>query len=363
MRKRRIALSALLVALAAASVVYVAVGMRVYAQYQAAYDAYSLSCGGLLAWSPPPALYAGLYVNQPELVTVNVRSATPSLAKVTVSIPGFTTPQEIEVQSDPSFQALAFKPPLLTQSALSASSDASQWSARIVATARITGHAMCQTSARLTLYSRQWMRWRDPLTGTDLTPYIAGWVTPQSPDVGTLVGKASQQLRDHPELYDNLPALFGYDQGRATASQVRDEVDALFDALQNDYHLRYSADNAPFTSTNSQIVREPGDILASDSPSGMCVETTVILASAVERLGMRPYIVFTASHAYLGVALGAGANAQRAYWETSDLNGSALGSQANVDGDAEYATDLSTHAVTAMIDIAYERSQGIEPIE
>jgi len=95
----------------------------------------------------------------------------------------------------------------------------------------------------------------------------------------------------------------------------------------------------------------------------MCVETTAILASAVERLGMRPYLVFTASHAFLGVALSAKPDAPVAYWETSDLNGSALGSQANVDGDAEYLTDRSTHAVTAVVDVAYERSQGIEPAE
>lgn len=363
MRKRRIALGGLLVALAAASVVYVAVGLRVYARYQATYGAYTLTCNGLLAWSPPPTLYAGLYANQPALVTVNVRSPTPALAKVTVSIPGFTAPQEIDVQSDSSFKALVFKPTVLSRSALASSVSARQQSAQIMATAQITGHSMCQASAPLTLFSRQWMRWRDPLTDADATPYIAGWVTPQSPAIGALIGKASQKLRDHPELYGNLPALFGYNQGHATASQVRNEVDALFDTLQSDYHLRYSSDNAPFTTTNSQIVQEPGDILASDSPSGMCVETTAILASAVERLGMRPYIVFTSSHAYLGVALNAGANAERTYWETSDLNGSALGSQANVDGDAEYMTDLSTHAVTMVVDIAYERSQGIEPIE
>ena len=363
MRRRRIALGALLMALMAASAVYVFAGLRVFAQYQTAYGSYRLSCNGLLAWSPPPSLFVGLYINQPALVTIKVRSEVPSIAKVTVSIPGFTSPQLIEVQSDPTFQTLSFKPPLLSREALDSFVGADQQSGQIIATVQISGQAMCQTSARLTMFSLQWMRWRDPVTGADTTPYIAGWVTPQAPAIATLVGRASQRLHDHPELYDNVPALYGYDQGRATESQVRDEVDALFDTLQSDYHLRYSSDNVSFTNDSSQIVQQPGDVLASVAPSGMCVETTAILASAVERLGMRPYFVFTSSHAYLGVALHDGAGAERTYWETSDLNGSALGSQANVDGDAEYLSDLSTHAITIVIDIAYERSQGIEPIE
>ncbi len=362
MRRRRVALIALLVALAAASGIYVATGLQVYARYQAAYGSYTLTCNGLLAWNPPSALYMGLYVNQPALVTVNVRSSAPTLAKLTVSIPGFTASQALEIQSDSTFQALSFKPPI-SRSALDDIVSEGQQDAQILVTAQMSDHAPCQMSSRITLFSRQWMRWRDPVTGADSTPYIAGWVTPHAQVIATLVGKASQRLRDHSELYDNLPALFGYDQGRASEAQVRDEVNALFDTLQNDYHLRYSSDNAPFTSGFSQLVLAPSDVLASVSPTGMCVETTVILASAVERLGMRPYIVFTATHAYLGVALRDGAGARITYWETSDLNGGAFGSQANVDGDTEYRTDLALHVVTDVVDIVYERSQGINPVE
>lgn len=363
MRRRRVALSALLVALAAASTLYVAAGLQIYAQYQTAYGSYTLSCNGLLAWSPPSALYMGLYINQPALVTVNVRSSAPTLAKVTVSIPGFTAPQALVIQSDSTFQALSFKPPILSLAALGDGVGEGQERAQILVTAQMSNHAPCQMSAQITLFSRQWMRWRDPLSGADLTPYIAGWVTPHAPVIATLVGKASQRLRDHAELYDNLPALFGYGQGQATETQVRDEVNALFDTLHSDYRLRYSSDNEPFTTAFSQIVQVPSDVLSSDSPTGMCVETTVILASAVERLGMRPYIVFTSSHAYLGVALRDGADSPITYWETSDLNGGALGSQANVDGDTEYRTDVATHAVTVVVDIESERSQGIIPVE
>ncbi|HEX9036264.1 MAG TPA: hypothetical protein VF808_04675 [Ktedonobacterales bacterium] len=360
MRTRRLALIAMLVALLIASSVYVATGLRVFANYRHTYGAYALACDGTLAWNPPRALYAGLYVNQSSFVTVRVRSSTPTLAYVTVAIPGYSAGQQLELQTGATFQSLDFKPQLIT--AQNTGEEASARTNTLVAAAVVAkGRPTCTLNAPLTIFGRQWMRWRDPATHEDLTPYIAGWVTPQSPLVATLAGKAAGRLRDHPELYDNLPALFGYDQGSATGGQVRDQVNAIFDTLQFEYHVRYSADNPPFTSDSAQIVLSPDDILGASAPTGMCVETTALIASAVERLGMRPYIVFTATHAYLGVALSDTANGPIAYWETSDLNGSALGAQANVDGDATYAQDVTTHAITDVVDIQAERAHGIAP--
>lgn len=363
MRRRRFTLAALLTALVAASTVYVLAGLHVYAQYQTAYRAYTLSCDGLLAWSPPTSVYTGLYVNQAAPVTVRVRSDTPDLAKVTVTIPGLTTPQVSSIQTNSTFQTINFKPPLLPPAELQSLVQAGSRSGQIVVTAQMSGRPVCQTIATVKIYSRQWMAWRDAATGADMAPYIAGWVTPRDPAVNALIGSASQRLSTHGELYGGLPSLFGYNDGRVTEEQARDEINALFDTLTTDYQLRYSSDNAPFTTSASQLIQAPGDVLGSVSPTGMCVETSVILASAVERLGMRPLLIFTATHAYLGVALGPGPAAPVAYWETSDLNLGVQGSQANIDGDAEYARDSAAHAVTDIVDITYERSQGIEPIE
>lgn len=361
MRRRRVALGALLLAVVAASTLYVATGLRIFANYRSAYGPYSLACNGMLAWDAPSALYIGLYDNQTSLVTVQVRATTPILARVTVEIPGIAAPQVLETQAGLTFQPLGFKPRLLSSATFGGQALAGQAKAQLVATAQFSGRPVCRLSTSLTVYGRQWIRWRDGDTQTDLTPFIAGWVTPQAPAVTALVGRAAQRLRDHPELYDTLPALFGYENGQATPEQARDQVNAIFDTLQSDYHIHYSADNPPFTTSASQIVQAPDDILGSVAPSGMCVETTVIMASAVERLGMRPYIVFTSTHAYLGVALSDAQGAPVEYWETSDLNGATLGAQANVDGETEYASDLSTHAVTDIVDIAYERARGIEP--
>src|SRR5262249_46391803 len=155
----------------------------------------------------------------------------------------------------------------------------------------------------------------------DNTRYLAGWVTPQSPAIADLLGRAAEQLAEHPEHYAGQARLNGYDQGQATPAGVRAQVDAIFDTLQFDYRLHYAEENVPYNTDSMQLIQLPADILTRAAPTGMCVETSAILASAVEHLGMRPYIVIVPGHAFLGVAMGAGSTAQIQYWETSDLNG------------------------------------------
>ncbi|HEY7976026.1 MAG TPA: hypothetical protein VID72_11820 [Ktedonobacterales bacterium] len=299
----------------------------------------------------------------PTLVTVRYRSQTPEATRLTVSIPGFTQPQTLESTSAQGFRSASFKPPLLAPTTLDALAHTQRHSAQMRVQLAAGSHVLCETSAPVTLISRQWIQWRNSATGADNMPLIAGWVTPDDPTITTLIGRAAQRLGAQPETYDNTPALYGYNQGAANAQQVRDQVDALFDTLQFDYHLRYAADNLPFTQDATQQVQLPRDVLSSSAPTGMCVETTAILASAVERLGMRPYIVFTQTHAFLGVALSADPQAPIEYWETSDLNGGVAGSQANTHGDTEFTQDTQTHQIQEIIDIHYERIHGVVPME
>lgn len=363
MRREQVALSALLLTLLAGSAFYVYYGLRVYAHYGATYADYTTACDTLIAWSPPQTIYTGFYVNEPQLVTVRYRSPIPEAASLTVSIPGFTQPQTVESTSATGFRAATFKPPLLAPNTLDTLTGTERRQAQIVVQYTAGTRTLCATSAPVTLISRQWIQWRDSVTGVDETPLLAGWVTPDDPSITKLIGRASQRLNTHPVAYDNLPALYGYNQGMTTSQETRDQVNALFDTLQFDYHLHYAADNIPFTSDASQQVQTPRDILTSTAPTGMCVETTVILASAVERLGMRPYIVITPTHAFLGVAVGAGPQASIEYWETSDLNGGIIGAQANTHGDEEFAQDMAAHQIQEIIDIQYERAHGIAPME
>lgn len=363
MRQRRIALVALLLTLLAGSMYYVSYGLHVYARYGAAYSDYTTACGSLIAWSPPQTVLTGFYPNMRSLLTIRYRSPIPEVTRLSVSIPGFTQTQTTESSTAQGFRSAMFKPPLLTPKTLDSLTNAQEHAAQIDVRYTAGARTLCETSAPITLISRQWIQWRNSDTGEDNTPLIAGWVTPDDASIHALVGQASSRMAAHPITYDGLTEMFGYDQGAASNQQVRDQVNAIFDTLQFDDHLRYAADNPPFTKDTTQQVQLPRDVLASSAPTGMCVETTAIMASAVERLGMRPLIVFTPTHAFLGVALGADTQAPIEYWETSDLTGGIDGSQANTHGDVEYAQDVSSHSIQEIIDVQYERTHNIAPME
>ncbi len=141
-------------------------------------------------------------------------------------------------------------------------------------------------------------------------------------------------------------------------------MNALFDTLQFQSHVHYVDENyVPYQQGGSQLIQLPKDVLSTTPPTGMCVETTVLMASAVERIGLRPFIVIVPQHAFLGVALGVAPDAPLAYWETSDLNGGVRGDQANVHGESEYNQFHSKDQILRVVDVEQERQLGIEPIE
>lgn len=363
MRKRFLRLVIAFIVLTGGSASYVLVGAHLYQRYHLAYINYQLlpagSCGPTITWSPPVTLYSGLYVNQPELTLIRFRSPTPQTLRITVGIPPFTLDQTLQVEAASSFQSVAFKPPLADVSVLDTLLSAGDQHAETHLRITNSSGVVCDTTSPVVLRARQWMQWQDPSTGTN-APLLAGWVTPEANSVAQLVGQASDWLQQHPAAYPATTALHGYDAGRASPADVRGQVNALFDTLQNIYHVHYAQDNIVYS--GDQRIQLPSDMLRESAPAGMCVETTVLLASAIERMGMRPYLILAPGHAFLGVALGAAANAPIAYWETSDLNGGVTGSQANLHGDSEYAVDVQQGTLT-VIDVQFERTQGVEPME
>jgi len=357
MHRRYLWLGVALAVLIVSATGYILAGNYLYAQYQTSFASYTTSCDTLISWNPPTRIYTGLYINAPALATVQYRSPIRQTLRISLSIPQFTQEQSVQVTATASFQQHTFKPPILSPTAttLDALVGPGQRAAQLHLQVQSLNKTLCDTNVPVTLFSRQTMLWRDP-TGVDNSAYLAGWVTPYDPVITHLIGLASERLAASPASYPSTSAMRGY-AGGATTDDVRGQVNALFDTLQFDYHVRYASDNALYNTDATQQIQLPADILKQSAPTGMCVETTAILASAVERLGMFPYIIIVPGHAFLGVALSADPGAIE-YWETSDLNDN-TGSQARVDGQSEYRTSQ----ILRVIDIHYERQHDIKPIE
>jgi hypothetical protein len=337
---------------------YVAAGGYLYAQYQTSRASFTSSCGSLISWNPPSKLYTGLYVNAPDLVMLNYRSPMRQTLRISVSIPQYTDEHPVQVTATQTFQQHAFKPPI-NPAALDSLVEPGQRAAQVHLRVDSLSKTLCDTSVPITLLSRQWMQWYGS-GGSDNFAYLAGWVTPNATAIDHLVARATNRLATPAasSLYPDTSSLHGY-VGGTSPGDVRGQVNVLFDTLQLDYHVKYSLNTIQ---GDSQRIQLPADVLSESAPTAMCVETTAILASAIEHLGMRPYIIIVPGHAFLGVALGADPGAPIDFWETSFLEGQSSDT-ANAYGRIEYESNQRQGKVLRVIDIQYERQHGIAPIE
>ena len=365
--KNALKLGLILLGLFLAAAVYVGGGLRSYQLYQQAYALYGQgSCGAEFTWSITPQalaatsgnglpqLLTGFYSNLPTLLTVRYRSATPQQITLSVQIPNFSQTQPITVDATPGWKSQDFHPPMLP-GVIDALATTPYRDSQVVLGVRDASGKSCADSKPLRLLSSRDISWLSP-QGQNNAAFLAGWVTPQDPAIRQLLDRATQRLQNNPSLYPGTTSMVGYD---GTRQDILHQIDAIFDTLEQDYHIRYSRITIQYGLPQLQDILLPKDVL--QSGLGMCVETTITMASAIESLHMRPYIYLTQDHAFLGVAMGPNSN-QREFWETSLLGQNNLGSQANEEGDSEDVQDAGQ--ITQIIDVTAERQQNnIWPME
>jgi hypothetical protein len=106
-----------------------------------------------------------------------------------------------------------------------------------------------------------------------------------------------------------------------------------------------------------QKIKLPAEVL--QQRSGMCIELTALLASAVERIGLHAEIVIISGHAFLGVAVTPN-NARFEYWDAVQVNANVAGDSANLWTDNEYLQYEKQIVDTIVISDA--RHQGVGPM-
>lgn len=166
---------------------------------------------------------------------------------------------------------------------------------------------------------------------------IAAFVTPQSGGVTELLAKAKERATsDFDErymLYGLERSFSGYSSpgSLATYSDTRNyttlQVKAIYNSLKYDYNLSYVSVPVAFGIGDSQRVSPPDESLARGSAN--CIDGAVLFASAIEAIGMRPYIIITPNHAYVA-------------WDT-DVSGTGI--------DALETTWISDHDFEEAYDI------------
>ena len=96
------------------------------------------------------------------------------------------------------------------------------------------------------------------------------------------------------------------------------------------------------------------------------VSSIVLLASAVESIGLEAEIVIIPGHAFLGVSVtpkitGTG-TAQFEYWDVVDVSSKIAADSANVRGDQLYRQNEQQQTIVATVIIGDANNVGVEPM-
>ncbi|HEV2471567.1 MAG TPA: hypothetical protein VGT44_20520 [Ktedonobacteraceae bacterium] len=361
MGKKMTILLAMLVVVTAISGGFVVGGIQAYSRFQQSSLAMQEQCGGQppvhICVQAPTEVFSAYYPFYLSTHTAQffVSYSSDSLLTLIInaSVVGFTQLETHTVNATTVTQQKGFIPTLLNSAVRSQVADThTSLSVRVTDT---RGKLYYTNDSPLLLHSHRLMQW---VAANRLK--IAAWVTPDDPAVKSLVAKAASLLPNEP---GPAPvAMLGY-ANHATARAVRDQVDAIFDAMSQDYHMHYSQAPVPYggpgdTNISLQNIDLPAETLA--QRSGMCIELTVLLASAVEQIGLHAEIVIIPGHAFLGVATTPilTRNTAYEYWDAVDVNSNVAGDSANIYTDQRY----KTYQIVDTIAISDARQAGVEPM-
>ena len=335
---------------------YIATGIRAYSRYQQ-----NEHCGGQspvhICVQAPPAIFSAYYpyyvATHANLFTINYSSSSPITLIVSANIVGFSQMETHTVNATTRVQSISFTPLLNSQALRKLTFEDNTWLHVSVTDA---GHVYYVNDSPLLLHSRRVMQW---IAANRLQ--IAAWVTPNDPAVIALVSRAAAHLQLEPATTPR--AMIGYDNGRASSRAVIDQVDAIFDAMRLDYHIRYSQESVPYNGTGDtsalENIKLPAEVL--QQGSGMCIELTALLASAVENIGLDAEIVIIPGHAFLGVAV-TQKDTQFEYWDAVQVNDKVAGDSANLWTDDEYQRNANQKQIVDTILISAARKAYVGPM-
>ena len=208
---------------------------------------------------------------------------------VEVEVPGFTQPYSQRIHLGRQVTKLRIVPPLILGDL---ELDVGKVAQIICSVTEIgTGRVLEQESRNISINSKfdiLWGDWGEDGQWESYEEDVLAWLTPDAPEILQLQRYAIDYLT---EISDGeLNALIGY-QNYGYFDHLYDntwiQAVALQGAMSDIAEVRYNM--SPFTLDSHQRVKLPADTL--NSRSGLCVETALVMASALQSAGMNVMLI------------------------------------------------------------------------
>jgi len=298
-----------------------------------------------VSWVSEEELPTAFYTNSTErLIRVSLKSDQPTSVNVSVEIPQITEKETKTIDVTGTEKGYDFKPSFLRE-AYGPLREAQDKNIELNVTDEM-GNTVVSESIPIRVLSREDMVWVSE-DGSQNYQYIAKWVTKDAPEVKELVRVAA----DYNQAICGQPAMVGY---LGDETMVACQLASIFAAMQDYYKIRYIASTESYQTSNAQKIRLPEDVLL--ERSGLCIETTLVVAAALENLGMEPVIIIIPGHAWVAVKAYPGAP-YYFHLETTMLDAPVLDAMAA--GEDNWYYDGGS--AISVVDVAKARDEGIMP--
>ena len=255
--------------------------------------AYSRLAEPVFEYSIAKEIYPNGYTSMDSVINLTA-STTAAKQDVIISaqVAGFTQEYRQKVTLTTQPQYFMIKPALLTQLPDLSSNKKTQVNFTI--TDNDTGKVLVQESKTITLYSINDFFWETDEFGASSMFELLGWLRPESDAVAAINRQAISYL----ESTGMGSALAGYQYEFSWNEDLNTliQVSAIQKAI-SDLGIRYSNDAYSFAA--HQHILTPDQVLA--KKTGLCIESTLLLASCLMSAGFHVMIVLIPGHAQVAV--------------------------------------------------------------
>ena len=253
----------------------------------------------VLTYNAEEIIFPSLYRSLDSIVTFTGTSEGEELdVLISVEIPGFTQPYEQKTKLNRQITKINIHPPLLTGDI----DFSSEKDAQLVISVKDmdSGKLLLQDSKTVRIMSKYDVVWWSEELRDSNNDNILAYMTPESEGVLELKRQAVDYLSYITDGAAN--SIVGY-QDYGIWSDVTNntwvQAVALQGAMSDIAQVRYNNAAFSISSESQQRVMLPDDVIKSQS--GICIETSLLMASALQSAGMHCMLVFPPGHAQVAV--------------------------------------------------------------
>jgi hypothetical protein len=280
-------------------------------------------------YTSPEVIIPANYRSLDDVVFMQLSASQGSAdVLVEVEIPGFTQKYEQKVTVTRSETELRIRPPLVdgVTKTLNSAKDAQL---NVSVTELGSGKVIVKDTKPIKLYSRYDMQWVDD-SGTPYDENILAWLTPESEEIRSLLRYSADACNELTQ--GQLNAIVGYQE--AVSGWSHEQITyvqafCIMHTLADEFGVKYLM--TPFSSTDSALQRiaTPSEVI--NSAGGLCVETSVTMASALQAMNMHAVLILLPGHCQVAVETWPGAGEYFLIETTALTNAASAYSQEDFD--------------------------------